>query len=389
MPASLLYLETMYSGRAAVTRPIAARPARAAIFALAVLALAGCAPEKPVTSRVGTTQIASTIGTAPFDGRYIDAHMHVHAHSRSGGAVSWDMESAANAALAAMDRFGVAASLIMPPPFSPGHDAAYDFEILTEAVRKHPDRFAFLGGGGLLNPLIHAAQEPSQVTADLRRQFAGNARAILGAGARGFGEMTALHLSMNERHPFLEARPDHPLFLLLADIAARAGVPIDLHMEAVPENMDTPRRFLRRSPNNPARLGENIHSFERLLAHNRAAPIIWTHAGWNNTGHRTPALMGRLLDAHPNLFMSIKIRDRGGRGGSPLTADGGIRPAWLRLLADYPNRFLMAADQHYYVPGRGRQRQAERPAKRFFGLLPPALQRRIGHDNAVRLFGLR
>ena len=28
--------------------------------------------------------------------------------------------------------------------------------------------------------------------------------------------------------------PDHPLYLLLADIAAQHGVPIDLHMEAVP-----------------------------------------------------------------------------------------------------------------------------------------------------------
>ncbi len=29
--------------------------------------------------------------------------------------------------------------------------------------------------------------------------------------------------------------PDHPLFLVLAEVAAKYGIPIDLHMEAVPE----------------------------------------------------------------------------------------------------------------------------------------------------------
>ena len=49
----------------------------------------------------------------------------------------------------------------------------------------------------------------------------------------GSGEMLALHLCMSKRHSCQIASPDDPLFLLLADIAARHKVPIDHHMEAV------------------------------------------------------------------------------------------------------------------------------------------------------------
>ena len=53
-------------------------------------------------------------------------------------------------------------------------------------------------------------------------------------GAAGFGEMAAEHFSGGTPYQF--APPDHPLFLLLADIAARHDVPIDQHMNAVPRD---------------------------------------------------------------------------------------------------------------------------------------------------------
>ena len=319
---------------------------RPALICVCALILASCAPERLAVSRVGA---------ADYDGRYIDAHMHVHAHYRGLGGVDWDMEAAAKSALAAMDRSGVSAAVIMPPPFPPGRDNAYDYEILTRAVQAHPDRFAFLGGGGLLNPLIHAAKDIATIQPDLRQEFEQRARAILNSDAKGFGEMAALHFSFRRQHPFLEVRPDHPLLLLLADIAAGANVPVDLHMEAVATDWELPAGLKARSPNNPVTVRENIGAFERLLAHNRGARIIWTHAGWDNTGHRTVALMRRLLTGHANLYMSIKIRRPRRPGDTPLDRSGNLRPQWLRLLEDFSDRFVMATDQHYYVPGQGRQ----------------------------------
>ncbi len=76
--------------------------------------------------------------------------------------------------------------------------------------------------------MIHATPA-GDVDAALRKRFTDRAEAIVAAGAKGFGEFTALHLSMQTWHPFLEVAPDHPLFLLLADIAARHGLPIDIH----------------------------------------------------------------------------------------------------------------------------------------------------------------
>ena len=40
--------------------------------------------------------------------------------------------------------------------------------------------------------------------AALRKRFTDRAEAIVAAGAKGFGEFTALHLSMQTWHPFLE-----------------------------------------------------------------------------------------------------------------------------------------------------------------------------------------
>ena len=99
---------------------------------------------------------------------------------------------------------------------------------------------------------------------------------------------------------FESTPPDHPLFLVLADIAADNDMPIDLHMEAVPQDMPTPPRFALRGPN-PSNLKENISALERLLDHNPRPRIIWAHAGWDNTGERTVRLMRSLLAKHPNL----------------------------------------------------------------------------------------
>src|SRR5438067_1035055 len=83
---------------------------------------------------------------------------------------------------------------------------------------------------------------------------------------------------------------DNPLFMLLTDIAAAHNMPITLHMEAVSKTMPIPESWHVKNPPNPAQLPANMAAFEKLLAHNPAAKIIWAHAGWDNTGDRTPEL---------------------------------------------------------------------------------------------------
>jgi predicted TIM-barrel fold metal-dependent hydrolase len=170
---------------------------------------------------------------------------------------------------------------------------------------------------------------------------------------------------------------------LLADIAAEHNVPIDLHMEAVPADMPMPPEF---SVPNPSQLHANIAAFERLLSYNPRAKIIWAHAGSDNIGYRTPELARQLLQAHPNLFMEIKY-DPNSPGKNPPIVDGQLKPEWLKLFSDFPDRFIIGSDQHYdplaTVPlARGQQ------GALLINLLPPDLKRKIGLENALRIYGV-
>ncbi len=326
----------------------------------------------------------------------VDTHNHLFGRFGAPGRPAViDYDGAARRALETMDRLGIRTLLILPPPFSLDPVHPYDADDLAAVVRRHPGRFAFLAGGGSLNVMIQEAVRDGGVSPASARAFDRRARAILAAGAVGFGELTAEHLSMNPRHPYIWAPPDHPLFLRLADIAAEARVPIDLHMEAVAEARRPPGRLA--APPNPARLTPNITAFERLLAHNRGASIIWSHAGWDNTGQRTVDLSRRLLAAHPNLYMSLRVAPRGGGEGrgfetTPVGSDGTVKPEWQALMTAFPKRFLIGSDEFFPSP---RMRIRRHPSTGSTGRtikllrsLPPALADAVGHQNARRLFRL-
>lgn len=111
-----------------------------------------------------------------------------------------------------------------------------------------------LAGGATLNPIIQAAGQQNDIEPALREPFLETTETMVAEGAAGFGELTALHFSFNNTHPFEMVRPDHPLFLLLSDVAGRNGVPIDFHMEAVAEGMAVPDQLRDRSASNPLAL---------------------------------------------------------------------------------------------------------------------------------------
>ncbi|HEY2987488.1 MAG TPA: hypothetical protein VGL11_07165 [Candidatus Binatia bacterium] len=258
-------------------------------------------------------------------------------------------------ALRAMDSHKVAMAMLLPPPFPPNHLGIYGLREIEPVARANPGRFGFAAGGESLNPMIQRIA-PDKVTPDLSRQFQQEADAIVKAGSAGFGEIAAEHFSSGRgNHPYESARPDHPLLLALADIAAQYGMPIDLHMEAVPQDMAFSRRAS--GGRNPETLRENISGLERLLAHNRKARIVWAHAGWDLTGERTVPLMRSLLEKHPNLYMSVKLDESGSRPTSPFDPDDGLKPGWLTMLRDFPDRFVIGSDQFF---DEGTERQIRR-----------------------------
>lgn len=334
-------------------------------------------------------------GPHPAEVRFIDTHGHL---SPSGGC---DLTAGAAQALYAMENFGIRQTLIMPTP----HDAPFqsgacgDYTELAAVVNAYPEQFAFLGGGATLNAMI---QDAVNGVSPETLPFEETVLAILRSGAVGFGEVAAEHFSRRATQPHISAPPDHAFFLLLADIAARYRVPIDFHMEAVPCvkvsggvcGIDLPEEL--GDGLNPSFLAENISAFERLLAHNRHARIVWAHAGWDNTGYRTVELISRLLRAHPNLYMNIKIRpgDEDPSPNRPVDADGRILPEWLDLMRAFPNRFLIGLDLKYPEEWHSQPDQflllqgLTQPFRDFLDQLPPGLARLVGYGNAVRIYNL-
>jgi hypothetical protein len=189
---------------------------------------------------------------------------------------------------------------------------------------------------------------------------------------------------------------DHPLLRLLADVAARHAAVIDLHFDVVAEDMKAPEWLA--SPPNPSSFRANVAGFERLLEHNRGARIVWAHLGSDQLGWWTVDLSRRLLAKHPNLFMSLRLAPGRVPQNHPLLPDGALRPEWLGLFREFSDRFVIGADTFIVSPSvRGggpgvifaqRAPMIRQRTRAFLAALPGDLARKIGAENAIRLYRL-
>lgn len=288
------------------------------------------------------------------EGGGVDVHVHLqlspHAEERA---------LAVKALIAKMDRRGVRWAVLVAPPQVEGQAHTTSHEDLAALAAMAPDRLAIGGGGLELNRLIHA-HPPEQVTDEHLARLRREADRLAAAGVAVYGELAALHLSFNPQHVFEQVAPDHPLFLELALAAARHKIPIDLHMEAVPEAMAMPAGFARRDSRNPPTLAPNIAALERLCAHARGAAIVWQHIGWDNTGAMTVPLLTGLLARNANLYLALRVEDRFlSVAGEPMPnrivdPEGAPRAEWLELFRRHPDRILIGSDEFIAASEHGR-----------------------------------
>jgi predicted TIM-barrel fold metal-dependent hydrolase len=292
-----------------------------------------------------------------------------------------------------MDEEGMRAAVVMivprPTPRS-------NYFLFASELQRFPDRFRFLGGGGILNPMIQRAVQIGTVPPPLRQRFARAARRILSDGAVGFGEMTAQHISLVPAQPYLASAPDHPLLLLLADIAAEADVVIDFHLDLVIRRIESLPSNVRGNKN-PETLEPNLDAFERLVAHNPKAKIVWAHAGSDPLGQWTPTVSRELLARHPNLYMSIRVPPSDRLAPRVIFSNGTVDEEWLGVLREFSDRFMMGGDQFIVsglpdnVPIMKFSKSASHirsVSRQFLGALPEDLARKIGYDNVERLYRL-
>jgi len=342
-------------------------------------------------------------------GDYIDVHIHIDPKAakqqkmsrrkrKRGQKISqYDTyrDIAANI-VSFMNNMDVEKAIVIPPPQVPpfpGRGGTYEQCLLL--IENAPERFYLGGGGGILSPLIYK-YEAAEVTPLVQLQFRKKAEKLIKAGIVVFGEMSALHLSMHEGHVFSEVAPDHPLFLLLADISAKYDIPINLHMEPVPEDMPTPDSMLNASSNNPDTLKANIEALENLLAHNREAKIVWQHIGWDNLGYMTIELLTDLLNKHPNLYVALRVEyrrlkmDRSGPMENRIVdTNWKVRPEWINFVTKFSDRIVIGSDDFM-----GMIRQQSRPKDSFvetwsiLDQFTEEIAQKIGRDNAVLIYNL-
>lgn len=181
---------------------------------------------------------------------------------------------------------------------------------------------------------------------------------------RWMGELLLRHYGVPElRAPDYDISPDSDLFRRALDLSARYGVPLTVHHEAEPDN---------------------IEAFRRALRHNPDALVVWAH--W--CGRATPEVARAFLEQFPNLYCDLGASHPGpryGREKNPLMSQAGaLLPAWRAVIEAFPDRFLAAVDavdprhyDHYEKWVRG--------LRKALAELPPEIGRRVAFENAERL----
>ena len=322
---------------------------------------------------------------------WIDVHFH------------WTMDDAsstqelADKSLALMQAENIRALVISSQP-RPGQ-AGSNFLEVQKLLEPHGKRFAVLAGGNSLNPLMHQIHE-GKVAPDAAEKFRALAERSATSGVRGFGEIALHHISLNDQHAYEAIPADDDLVKILVDVVAKHDLVIDVHFDPVLASMAKPARLT--SPNNPAAFEPNFEAFERMLAYNRQAKIVWAHAGGvDMLGHYTPQLVASLLAKHSNLYFSLRPmgRDPGvmwQMGGGPKSKR--LNPEWVAVVEKYPDRFVMGSDSflvadsaqrvgaaRIFAENSARMRQAIRDV---LSALKPDVARKVGYENAERLYKL-
>jgi predicted TIM-barrel fold metal-dependent hydrolase len=261
---------------------------------------------------------------AEYRGRIIDAHAHLPARH------------AIDTYVEAMKRHNVAKVVLLGVGSAQRHDAAW----IAAAARKHPSRVI----PGLPLPHPTTQQAADQVAAGLAKR-----------GARVVGEVHIRHVRRR-----IERDPSDGPFTRVLEVTGRRGVPVVIHDDL-----------------NARATG----ALESALAARPDATVILAHAGG-----APPAVIDRLLGAHPNLLVDLSGMHFQ-RRPALATETGPIDPAWKAVIEKAPDRFLMGLDVS--TPRLFEPAMLDRLMKwtrRILGELKPDVAERVAYRNAARLF---
>ncbi len=135
---------------------------------------------------------------------------------------------------------------------------------------------------------------------------------------------------------------------------------------------------------------ENIAAVEAAVTAYPKLQFVLAHLGWT----AGPELIGRLLDAHRNLYTDLSIRldppgsvawRNNGLDLTVLQADDTFQPAWRALILRHPDRFLFAMDINSFGQRYTMTELLVSTARKALAPLPRRVQEAVAHGNIERL----
>ncbi len=212
---------------------------------------------------------------------------------------------------------------------------------------------------------IEDANNP--VIQDLLRQSEEDLKA---GRIKGIGELFPNN-SHSSKYPAFrnKFRADAPSMRALYQLVAKYGGFLTFHMEAE---------------------RDSIAQLERLLASDRRGRVLWNHCGVDARAKEVRPVLAR----NSNLFCELAVRYPpvlreqviANRPTRLIFGRGKPNRAWLELIEEFPDRFMIGTDAHDRSKYDGSIKIVR---TRLLPYLRPSTARKVAHENAQRLFGLK
>ena len=228
---------------------------------------------------------------------------------------------------------------------------------------------------------------PETVSPGQIESFRNLAQSFAEDGIVAFGEIGLYHFAIPRiGNSFGRVPLNHPLLDVLGDVAAKKGIPVDVHFDVVPRDSGLPEQLA--GAGNPGYLEANLSQFERFLSRNRKAKIVWAHAGHEATPFRTAELCADLLQRHNNLYMSIRLMRGAPKPSAAMDSNGRLKNEWKRLFTRFPDRFVFGSESMYGSSMSSMFDHQFVLYQKLLAQLPPTVARKIASENARSIYPL-
>ena len=305
-----------------------------------------------------------------FAGPLIDTHAHLNPPTGRRSGTPADVLAAATAAR--VDRI-----LLLPAP----NEGVFRNAQPTQAerlslVKTSGGRVRRLCGSEYLTDWMRdSASRGAAVDAkDLEARLAQLRGELQSGTCVGVGEIGFLHFDTAGGQPVVRLPAAYPPFVAIAQAAAAAGLPMDIHAEPFEPDRTTSHH------------AEIYQTIAVLFRDSPGLRLIYSHNAFTN-----PRNARALLNAFPGLTINLRFAPREPWNHlDPIVNDQGrLFEDWSELLAEMPDRFVIGSDFLFGWNPRPIEDYTRliQATRRNLGKLPPEAARKIAYKNAERLFG--